>query len=81
MCGKVIQTRTVYILFQVIFHYKVLQNIEFPLLYSRFLLVIYVLLLFFSCQVVPALCNSKDWGTPDFPASYQLLEFAQVHVH
>ena len=32
-------------------------------------------------QSCPALCNPVDCSTPGFPVHYQLLKFAQTHVH
>ena len=42
---------------------------------------------FFSCcwcsiaKSCPTLCDPMDCSTPDLPALYYLLEFAQTHVH
>ena len=32
-------------------------------------------------QSCPALCNSMECSTPDFPFLHHLLEFAQTHIH
>ena len=45
------------------------------------LLAVIHLLLLFSPQSCPTLCNPMDCSTPGLPIPYHLLKFAQVHVH
>ena len=40
-----------------------------------------LLLLLFSRQSCPTLCNPMDCSTPGLPVHHHLLEFAQTHVH
>ena len=39
------------------------------------------LLLLFSLQSYPTLCDTMDCSTPVFPVLHHLLEFAQAHVY
>ena len=40
-----------------------------------------LLLLLFSCSVVPALWDPRDCSTPGFPVLHHLPELVQTHVH
>ena len=40
-----------------------------------------LLLLLFSCSVMPNFCDPMDWSKPGFPVLHHLPEFAQTHVH
>ena len=39
------------------------------------------LLLLFSHELCPTLCDPIDCSTPGFPVLYHLPELAQTHVH
>ena len=54
----------------------------FPVLYSRFLLVICFIHQFSSfVQSCPTLCDPMNCNMPGLPVHHQLQELAQTHVH
>ena len=56
--------------------------VEFPVLYSRFLLVIYFIHQIRSvAQSCPTLCDPMNHSTPGLPVHHQLPEFTQTHIH
>ena len=63
------------VLCQIIFLYRLLQNIDY-------FLVLYNSVQFSSvAQSYPTLCNPMNRSTPGLPVHHQLQEFTQTHVH
>ena len=76
----------IYILFHVLFHYYILQDIEYSSLCYTVgpccLSIIYIFYQFSSVtQSCPTLCDPMDCSTPGLPVHHQLPEFTHTHVH
>ena len=73
--GDSIMHTYIAVLCQIIFLYRLLQNIDY-------FLVLYNSVQFSSvAQSYPTLCNPMNRSTPGLPVHHQLQEFTQTHVH
>ena len=76
----------IYIHVYILFHYGLLQNIEYnflcytlgPCYLSILPILVYINSVTQSCLTV---CNPMDCSPPGFPVHHQLPELTQIHVH